>query len=104
MVVVAVSVAPDGQGHSAFGHDETGKRHRLSPTWIRDVHEDRLQTFEVPSNRPGVKAKIDRMAPFKVGRKLVTGETLYTATERAVRALKLLAKGLPIEVPKEKKL
>lgn len=104
MIPLGVTVQRDGNGYSAFAIDTTAKLHRLSPTWKRDVMQDVLTEFTVRTHEPGRMAKVKRMAPVKVGEKLVYGEQFIAATERAIKALKRIAKGLDVEVPKEKKL
>ncbi len=100
--IVAVAVKPDGERYGAFGLDDKGKWHRLSPSWLRDVHEDQLKTFVVPTAEQGRMAKVSRLTPVKIGTRVVVGEQLTTATERAVAALKVLAKGGRVLVPMEK--
>ena len=100
--IIAVAVRRDGEKYGAWGVDAKGTWHRLSPSWLRDVHEDQLKTFVVPTQEQGRSAKIQRLTPVKIGTKVVTGESLVTATQRAVLALKLLARGEPVVVPKEK--
>ena len=100
--IIAVTVRPDGTGYGAFGLDDAGKMHRLSPTWLRDEMVDQLKTFTVPTAEQGRMAKVQRLTPVKIGTKLVVGESLTTATQRAVMALKLIAKGERVVVPKEK--
>lgn len=100
--IVAVAVKPDAEKFGAFGLDDKGKWHRLSPSWVRDVCEDQLKTFTVPTAEQGRMAKVTRLTPVKIGTKLVVGESLVSATQRAVLALKLLARGEPVVVPREK--
>ncbi len=100
--IIAVAVKPDGERYGAFGLDDKGKWHRLSPSWLRDVHEDQLKTFVVPTAEQGRMAKVSRLTPVKIGTKVVVGEQLASATQRAVLALKLLAKGEKVIVPEEK--
>ncbi len=101
IIAVAVKKEPD-KGYGAFGLDDKGGWHRLSPSWLRDVHEDQLKTFVVPTQEQGRMAKIQRLTPVKIGTKVVVGEQLATATQRAVLALKLLARGERVPVPVEK--
>ncbi len=100
--IVAVAVKRDGEKFGAWGVDAKGKWHRLSPSWRRDVMEDQLKTFTVPTQEQGRMAKVQRLTPVKIGTKIVVGETLVTATQRAVLALKLIARGESVTVPEEK--
>ncbi len=97
--IIGVTVQRDMDGHSAFGIDETGALHRLSPSWVRDVKADKLHTFEVRLKEKGRVAKVQRLAPTKTGERVVTGESLALATSRALKALKLLAIGKTVDVP-----
>lgn len=102
-MIVAIGVHKEGSGYSAFGYEANGKKHRLSPTWVRDVMEDRLQEFDAPmKNEPKRTVRVRRMAPLVTGKKLVTGESLVVATERAKRALEGLAIGEQPHIPGEK--
>ncbi len=100
--IVAIAVKHDADRHGAFGLDDKGKWHRLSPSWLRDVHEDQLKTFVVPTAEQGRMAKVQRLTAVKIGTKVVVGESLEAATKRAVLALKLLARGEHVPVPVEK--
>lgn len=102
MTLIGVAVKREGLGHSAFGIDEHGGLHRLSPSWLRDTTEERLTTFEINLKEKGKKAKIQRMARHTTGKHVVVGESLPIATQRAVKALKMLAMGQRVDVPETK--
>lgn len=97
-------VDKDGEGWSAFARDEKGKSHRLSPTWVRDVLADEPQQVKVPLREKGQLGVVTRLVSKVVGKKLVVGESLISATGRAERAMRRQAAGLPFDIPKEKKV
>lgn len=104
-MIVSVTVAKDGTGFSAFGFDEKHERIRLSPSWLRETFEEVLQEFEVPSQNDKKKTvKIKRIAPRKTGHKVVYGESLVTATERAKKALEAIAVGKQPKIPPTKEV
>lgn len=103
MTPIGVTVREDGDGYSAFLIGEGGQLQRLSPTWQREVKEDQLREFDVPLREKGKTGKVKRMVPVVVGTKLVCGESLPIASERAIKALRLIATGRvdAIKLPKE---
>lgn len=102
--IIGVTVAKDGEGFSAFVIDKKGKLHRLSPSWLRDVKEDQLQSFKVKQVERGKFTEVKRLTPVTVGKRIVTGETLPLATARAFQALKRIAVGAHVEIPEVKEV
>ncbi len=101
MKPIGVTVKRDGEGgnrFSAFLVLDGGKLQRISPSWRREVREDRLQEFKVPLKEKGKTGLAKRLVAVVVGTKTVVGEPLQVATQRAERALRLLAMGREAEI------
>ncbi len=103
--LISVGVRKDGDGWGAFGYEANGTPHRLSPTWLRETFVEAVQEFQAPMrNEPKRMVTIKAMKPLKTGHKLKIGEPLATATERAKRALEVLATGKQPKIPEAKQV
>ncbi len=104
-VLVSVGVRKDGDGWGAFGYEADGTAHRLSPTWIRETFIEAVQEFQAPMKNDAKRmVTVKAQKPLKTGHRLKVGEPLVTATERARRALELLATGKQPKIPPAKEV
>ena len=105
MTIISIGVHRDGSGHSAYGYERDGTEHRLSPSWVRETFVETLQEFEVPvKGNLKQTTRVKAMKPKLTGHKLVTGESLTSATERAKKALEGLAVGRQPKIPATKEI
>lgn len=99
MIIVSIGVEKEGPGYSAFCFESDGTKHRLSPTWLRDVKVDVVKPVQVPMKEKGRFTTVERPVPTKIGEKVHVGETLVAAVERAKKALEALAVGRQPTIP-----